>query len=166
MGRQAAKPEHRFGASPPLTIGVEEELLLVDASHRLVAAAERVIEGLDPAARGAVSTEIFAAQIELKTGICGTAGAAATELSDLRKAVRATGVGLLGAGVHPDDGGEAQLVRKQRYDVVKEDLASLLSTPPSGLHVHVGMPDPETAIRVANAMRRRLPMLAALGAAM
>ena len=71
MGRQAVEPAHRFGASPPLTIGVEEELLLVDADRRLVAAAERVIEGLDAAAREAVSTEIFAAQIELKTGICG-----------------------------------------------------------------------------------------------
>lgn len=164
MGRQAAEPEHRFGASPSLTLGVEEELLLVDEERRLVATAERVIEGLDPAARSAVSTEIFAAQIELKTGICGDAGAAATELSDLRAAVRATGVGLLGAGIHPDDGGEARLIQKPRYDVVKEDLASLLSTPPSGLHVHVGMPDPETAVRVANAMRRRLPMLAALAA--
>jgi carboxylate-amine ligase len=164
MGRQTAEPEHRFGASPSLTIGVEEELLLVDGERRLVAAAERVIAGLDPAARRAVSTEIFAAQIELKTGICGDAGAAATELSDLRTAVRATGVGLLGAGIHPDDGGESQLIQKPRYDVVKEDLASLLSTPPSGLHVHVGMPDPETAVRVANAMRRRLPMLASLAA--
>jgi carboxylate-amine ligase len=164
MGRQAAEPEHRFGASPPLTIGVEEELLLVDAGRRLVASAERVIEGLDPAAQRAVSTEIFAAQIELKTGICGDAAAAATELSDLRTAMRGTGVGLLGAGIHPDDGGESRLIQKPRYDVVKEDLASLLSTPPSGLHVHVGMPDPETAIRVANAMRRRLPMLAALAA--
>lgn len=164
MGRQTAEPEHRFGASPSLTLGVEEELLLVDDERRLVAAAERVIEGLEPAARSSVSTEIFAAQIELKTGICGDAGAAATELSDLRTAVRATGVGLLGAGIHPDDGGEARLIQKPRYDVVKEDLASLLSTPPSGLHVHVGMPDPETAIRVANAMRRRLPMLAALAA--
>jgi carboxylate-amine ligase len=164
MGRRTAEPEHRFGASPPLTIGIEEELLLVDDERRLVAAAERVIEGLDPAARRAVSTEIFAAQIELKTGICGDAGAAASELSDLRTAVRATGVGLLGAGIHPDDGSEARLIQKPRYDVVKEDLASLLSTPPSGLHVHVGMPDPETAVRVANAMRRRLPMLAALAA--
>jgi glutamate---cysteine ligase / carboxylate-amine ligase len=164
MGRQAAEPEHRFGASPSLTLGVEEELLLVDDGRRLVAAAERVIEDLDPAARDSVSTEIFAAQIELKTGICGDAEAAATELSDLRTAVRATGVGLLGAGIHPDDGGESRLIQKPRYDVVKEDLASLLSTPPSGLHVHVGMPDPETAVRVANAMRRRLPMLAALAA--
>jgi glutamate---cysteine ligase / carboxylate-amine ligase len=164
MGRQTAESEHRFGTSPSLTIGVEEELLLVDDGRLLVAEAERVIEGLDPAARTAVSTEIFAAQIELKTGICGDAAAAATELSDLRTAVRATGVGLLGAGIHPDDGGEARLIQKPRYDVVKEDLASLLSTPPSGLHVHVGMPDPETAVRVANAMRRRLPMLAALAA--
>jgi carboxylate-amine ligase len=111
-----------------------------------------------------VSTEIFAAQIELKTGICGDAQAAATELADLRSAVRATGVELLGAGIHPDDEGQARLVEKPRYDVVKEDLASLLSTPPSGLHVHVGMPDPETAVRVANAMRLRLPLLAALAA--
>jgi glutamate---cysteine ligase / carboxylate-amine ligase len=164
MGRQAAEPEHRFGVSPPLTLGVEEELLLVDDERLLVADAERVIASLDAAAREVVSTEIFAAQIELKTGICGDPAAAATELGDLRTAVRATGVGLLGAGVHPDDGGEAQLVRKPRYDVVKQDLASLLSTPPSGLHVHVGMPDPETAVRVANAMRLRLPMLAALAA--
>jgi carboxylate-amine ligase len=164
MGRRTAEPEHRFGVSPPLTIGVEEELLLVDEDRRLVPAAERVIEALDAAAREAVSTEIFAAQIELKTGICGAPAAAATELDDLRAAVRATGVELLGSGIHPDDGGEARLVPKPRYDVVKEDLASLLSTPPSGLHVHVGMPDPETAVRVANAMRLRLPMLAALAA--
>jgi glutamate---cysteine ligase / carboxylate-amine ligase len=164
MGSRNAESDHRFGESPPLTIGVEEELLLVDDKQRLVADAERVMEAVDPAAREAVSTEIFAAQIELKTGICGDSAAAATELSDLRTAVRRTGAMLLGSGVHPDDGGQAELVQKPRYDVVKEDLASLLSTPPSGLHVHVGMPDPETAIRVANAMRLRLPMLAALAA--
>ncbi len=163
-GRQALQPEHRFGASPALTVGVEEELLLVDTERRLVPDAERVIDALDAAVRESVSTEIFAAQIELKTGICGDAAAAAIELGDLRRAVRAAGAGLLGAGIHPDDRGEAHLVQKPRYDVVKEDLASLLSTPPSGLHVHVGMPDPETAVRVANAMRLRLPVLAALAA--
>ncbi len=164
MGRRAAESDHRFGASPTLTLGVEEELLLVDDRHQLLAAAERVIERLDPAARDSVSTEIFAAQIELKTGICRDAAAAVAELRGLRAAVRATGVGLLGAGVHPDDGGEAQLVEKPRYDVVKNEMGSLLTTPPSALHVHVGMPDPEMAVEVANAMRLRLPMLAALAA--
>jgi glutamate---cysteine ligase / carboxylate-amine ligase len=166
MQKPAPEREHRFGTSEPLTIGVEEELLLVDARRRLRPDAERVIESVEEAARASVSTEIFAAQIELKTGICRDAAGAAAELGALRGAVRATGVGLLGAGLHPDDEheGAAQLVAKDRYDVVKENLASLLNTPPSGLHVHVGMPDPETAVAVANAMRIHLPLLAALAA--
>jgi carboxylate-amine ligase len=166
MDRPASEREHSFGNSEPLTIGVEEELLLVDERLRLRPDAERVIEGVDDGVRESVSTEIFAAQIELKTGICGDAGQAAAELAALREAVRATGARLLGAGLHPDDENEgaAQLVAKDRYDVVKENLASLLNTPPSGLHVHVGMPDPETAVAVANAMRIHLPLLAALAA--
>ncbi len=127
-------------------------------------AAERVLAALAPARREWVSTEIFAAQIELKTGICRDAGEAMAELAALRRAVRATGAGLLGAGLHPDDEGEAHLVDKPRYEVVKEEFAGLLDTPPSALHVHVGMPDPETAIRVANAMRHHLPLLQALAA--
>jgi carboxylate-amine ligase len=119
---------------------------------------------LSPEVRGSVSTEIFAAQIELKTGICHDAEQALEELSRLRRAVGGSGVHLLGAGLHPDDDGEADLVAKPRYAVVKEDLAGLLSTPPSGLHVHVGMPDPETAIKVANALRYHLPLLQALTA--
>jgi glutamate---cysteine ligase / carboxylate-amine ligase len=158
------RDDHRFGISAPLSIGVEEELLLVDERCRLVPAAERVLAQLGPEHRGRVSTEIFAAQIELKTGICLDAGQAAAELEDLRRAVRATGVKILGSGLHPDDDGGAELIEKPRYDVVAEDLAGLLSTPPSGLHVHVGMPDPETAIRVANALRHHLPLLQALSA--
>ncbi len=166
MPKPAPEREHNFGNTEPLTIGVEEELLLVDERGRLRADAERVIEGVEAEVRESVSTEIFAAQIELKTGICGDAAAAAAELGELREAVRATGARLLGAGLHPDDENEgaARLVAKDRYDVVKENLASLLNTPPSGLHVHVGMPDPETAVAVANAMRIHLPLLAALAA--
>ncbi len=166
MPTPAPEREHSFGNTEPLTIGVEEELLLVDERRRLRDDAERVIEGVAEEVRESVSTEIFAAQIELKTGICGDAGVAATELGGLREAVRATGARLLGAGLHPDDEdeGAARLVAKDRYDVVKENLASLLNTPPSGLHVHVGMPDPETAVAVANAMRIHLPLLAALAA--
>jgi carboxylate-amine ligase len=48
--------------------------------------------------------------------------------------------------------------------VVQKDLGSLLRTPPCGLHVHVGMPDPETAVRLTNAFRLYLPALQALSA--
>jgi glutamate---cysteine ligase / carboxylate-amine ligase len=156
--------EHRFGASPLLTIGVEEELLLVDAGCGLVAEAERLLEAIDPGHRGAASTEIFATQIELKTGVCLDAAQAARELAEVRRAVAATGARLMGSGLYPGDPGEPALVEKARYVPVKDDLVSLLSTPPCGLHVHVGVPDPETAVAVANAMRHHLPLLAALTA--
>jgi carboxylate-amine ligase len=158
----ALDDEHRFGASAPLTLGVEEELLLVDANLELVASAERTIERLDPAQRERVSTELFANQIELKTGVCADAGAAAVELEAVRSAVRAAGATLLGSGLHPTHARSSELVDKPRYEVVRQDLAGLIDETPSGLHVHVGMPDPETAVRVANALRYHLPLLAAL----
>lgn len=160
--RESDGREHKFGASPPLTLGAEEELLLVDADCGLVAAGEAVMEGIDSEHRKSVSTEIFSTQIELKTGICDDAGQAARELTEVRRAIAATGARLMGSGVYPGEAGEPQLVEKARYESVKKDLASLLATPPCGLHVHVGMPDPETAVAVANAMRRHLPLLAAL----
>src|SRR3954451_4748558 len=160
----AGRPEHRFGSSGPLTIGVEEELLLVDEGCGLLAAGEAVLEEIDFKHRESVSTEIFATQIELKTGICLDAGQAAKELAEVRRAVAATGARLMGSGLYPGDSGEPQLVEKARYETVKKDLAGLLATPPCALHVHVGMPDPETAVAVANAMRHHLPLLAALTA--
>lgn len=161
---ETVRREHRFGSSTPLTIGVEEELLLVDADCGLVAEGERVLEGIGSEHRKAVSTEIFATQIELKTGVCLDAEQAARELAEVRRAIAATGARLMGSGVYPAEAGEPELVEKARYETVKKDLASLLATPPCGLHVHVGMPDPETAVAVANAMRHHLPVLAALTA--
>ena len=156
---------HRFGSSEPLSIGVEEELLLVDDAYRLRPVAEELLASLPPAARERASTEIFATQIELKTGICGDSGQALEELRPLRRAALDSGYALIGSGLHPDDDEERPtLVESDRYQIVKDDLASLLRTPPCGLHVHVGMPDAETAVRVCNALRHHLPLLQALTA--
>ncbi|HET7590189.1 MAG TPA: YbdK family carboxylate-amine ligase [Solirubrobacterales bacterium] len=163
-GGDAARAEHKFGSSPPLTIGVEEELLLVDRNHGLAADGQALLDRIAPEHRESVSTEIFATQIEMKTGVCMDAEQATRELTEVRRAVAATGARLMGSGVYPGEAGEPQLVEKARYESVKKDLASLLATPPCGLHVHVGMPDPETAVAVANAMRHHLPLLAALTA--
>jgi carboxylate-amine ligase len=161
---EGARTEHKFGSSAPLTIGVEEELLLIDGECGLVADGESVLEKIGAESRDRVSTEIFATQIELKTGVCMDAGQAARELAEVRREVAATGSSLMGSGVYPGDSGEPALVEKARYESVKKDLAGLLATPPCGLHVHVGMPDPETAVAVANSMRHHLPLLAALTA--
>jgi glutamate---cysteine ligase / carboxylate-amine ligase len=159
-----AEREHKFGSSPPLTLGVEEELLLVDEGCGLLADGAGVLERIDADHRKAVSTEIFATQIELKTGVCLDAEQAARELAEVRRAVVAAGARLMGSGTYPGESGDPELVDKARYESVKKDLASLLATPPCALHVHVGVPDPETAVCVANAMRHHLPLLAALTA--
>lgn len=157
--------EHRFGASPPLSLGVEEELLLVDPrTHGLVGEAERVLAALGGPVGERVTSEIFSEQIELKTSVCLGPEEALAELREARAAILATGAGLLGSGLHPAEEGDAKLVEKPRYDVVREDLGELLRTPPCGLHVHVGISDPETAVALANAYRQYLPVLAALAA--
>jgi carboxylate-amine ligase len=161
---ETMRREHEFGSSTPLTIGVEEELLLVDPECGLVADGQGVLERIEADHRDSVSTEIFATQIELKTGVCLDAGQAAKELAEVRRAVVAADARLMGSGLYPAESGDPELVEKARYESVKKDLASLLATPPCGLHVHVGVPDPETAVAVANAMRHHLPLLAALTA--
>jgi carboxylate-amine ligase len=131
---------HRFGASPPLSIGVEEELLLVDEERRLVPASEAVIDSISGPLAGRVSSEIFTEQIELKTGVCHGAGEVLRDLGEARRAVLEAGFGLLGSGLHPDArSGDVRLVAKPRYEIVRRDLGSLLRTPPCGLHVHIGM---------------------------
>lgn len=169
-GGSASEPlpghySHSFGASPPLSVGVEEELLLVDEKWRLVAVSEAVIDAVSGPLAERVTSEIFTEQIELKTGICHGATEVLHDLREARQAVLAAGFGLLGSGLHPDArSGDVRLVAKPRYEIVRRDLGSLLRTPPCGLHVHVGMPDPETAVRIANAFRRYLPALQALSA--
>ncbi|HEX4668489.1 MAG TPA: YbdK family carboxylate-amine ligase [Solirubrobacterales bacterium] len=162
----ASRPDqHRFGASPPLSLGVEEELLLVDEDRQLVAASEAVLDSIAGPVAERVSAEIFAEQIELKTGICSDFESVVAELGEARLAIREAGFGLLASGLHPTaDSGEAKLVGKPRYEVVRRDFGDLLRTPPCGLHIHVGMPDPETAIRIANAFCLYLPLLQALSA--
>jgi glutamate---cysteine ligase / carboxylate-amine ligase len=155
---------HRFGESAPLSLGVEEEPLLVDEAHRLVSESEVVLERLSGPTAERISTEIFSEQIELKTGICHSADDVLAELRELRREIAAAGFHLLGCGLHPADGGEPRLVAKPRYEVVRKDFGSLLATPPCGLHVHVGIPDPDTAVHLANAFRLYLPALQALSA--
>lgn len=156
---------HRFGTSPPLSLGVEEELLLVDERQQLVAAGERVLDSVSGPTAQRISAEIFADQIELKTGVCLDAEEVLGQLREGRREIRVAGFGLLGSGLHPaDESEQARLVAKPRYEVVRKDLGDLLRTPPCGLHVHVGMPDPGTAVHVANAFRLYLPVLQALSA--
>jgi glutamate---cysteine ligase / carboxylate-amine ligase len=147
------------------SVGVEEELFLVDpVTGRQVNASAAVLERLGPI-EGRVERELHACQVELITDICTNAGEAIGTLNGLRHAVVTTGAGLLGSGTHPSASeGEAEITDKERYERIRDLLGDAVATPVGGLHIHVGMPDSETAIRAFNGLRRHLPLMQALAA--
>jgi len=154
-----------FGATEPFTVGLEEELLLVDAeSFALVPEAARILGRLDAGENA--SHEAYAAEIELRTDPAGATAGAASQLAALRERAARAGATLLGVGVHPAAAyGDAVLVDDERYHRVEDEVRGLIRrTPECALHVHVGMPDEETAVAVFNRMRSHLPLLQGLAA--
>jgi carboxylate-amine ligase len=156
--------EHAFGRGADFSVGVEEELLLVDPpDNRLAHASEALLERLrldESAARH----DLYEAQIELSSRPSANAADASRELAGLRAAVRSAGATAIGAGIHPAAAfGDVRLVDAERYARESERLRGIVSrTPDCALHVHVGMPDPATAIKVCNGLREWLPLLEAL----
>ena len=148
------------------TVGVEEELLLVDPSTReLSPVAAEVLARLD-LGRDAASHEAYAAQIELRSPPSATAADAREALNAARAAAGGAGATLLGAGLHPTaPEGRAAIVDEERYRRVARSMRGLFGrTPESALHVHVGMPDAAAAIGCFNALREKLPLLQGLTA--
>ena len=158
--------EHRYGSGEPFTLGLEEELLLVDArSHRLAHVADQVLERMAlPSERA--DHEAFLAEIELRSAPSAGAADAVAQLSEGRAAARRAGATLMAAGVHPDaDLFDAELVAAERYERVEAQMRGLIKrTPECALHVHVGVPDTEAAVAAMNGLRDLLPLLHGLAA--
>ncbi len=154
----------RFGVEPPFSFGVEEELLLVGADNQLADRSTRVVNEADPR-RGNVGRELFKAMVESRSEISATVGEAIATLREVRRELLDSGARLMGVGVHPDASpGEADVHRTPRYVLIEESLQGLLRTPICGQHIHVGMPDRETAVRAYNGIRTHIPLLNALAA--
>jgi len=108
--------------------------------------------------------------LEIATEPCGSVAEAAAQLVALRRQVRDSagrkGLCIGSAGTHPYAMWEDQrIVARPRY----RDLVSALRFVARqelifGMHVHVGLDDPEKAIHVANGMRVHVPVLLALSA--
>src|SRR5919201_6888038 len=163
-----AIPAVHFGQAPGFTLGVEEELIVVDpATLALSHAGVEVLARMRvPAGAGFVHPDTYSALVELASPVCANADAGTAALGALRAAMRAAGGTAIGAGIHPDGAfGDVVHVPALRYRKIAAQLRGLLRrTPTCALHVHVGMPDAETAIRVCNGLREHLPLLQALAA--
>ena len=159
--------EHNF-TGPAYTIGIEEELMILDAeSLELVNAIETLLE---PAATGEIKPELMESVLEVSTDPCESVAQAGTQLRALRRQVIATaaskGMSIGSAGTHPFAMWENQrIVARPRY---RDLIAALRFVARQelifGMHVHVAVDDPDKAIHVANGMRVHVPVLLGLSA--
>lgn len=107
LGAAADVLDHRFGAGPPLTVGVEEEFMLLDReSLDLAQRIEPILASeKDGAFAELVSEELFESLIELHTPVCASVADAERELRRLRAhgfaVAAANGLRLGSAGTHP-----------------------------------------------------------------
>jgi carboxylate-amine ligase len=163
---------HAFGESEPFSLGVEEELMILDAeTHAQVAAVDRILRGVEGRdLPGALKTELFASVFETNTNVCATAGEVDDALATLRRAAAeaaaAEGLAIAAAATHPFARPEAQpIVKEQRYvTFVGYGGISVRRQGVQGLHVHVGMPGPDECWRCLLALQPWLPVVLALSA--
>jgi glutamate---cysteine ligase / carboxylate-amine ligase len=160
------RDEHRFGSGEPFMVGIEEELLLVDAeAHALAHVADRVLPHIE-LPRERVDHEAFLCEIEVRSEPRANAGEAVTDLAAGRAAVLGAGGTPMAVGIHPAaEFGDVRLVDSERYRRVEGQMRGLIRrTPECALHVHVAMPTPDAAVAGLMGLREALPLIGALGA--
>lgn len=156
-------------AAEPFTVGVEEELMMLhpedwSLAHRIDSVEPELSAGLS----SHVSAETHKSALELATGVHSSVGGAVEELSELRAALQSDlarlGLRAAVAGTHPFAvWQDVEVSAGERQRAVYGSMRELARREPTfALHVHVGISDPETAIRVVNRLRGHLPMLLAL----
>jgi carboxylate-amine ligase len=158
--------DHNF-TSAAYTIGIEEELMILDGESLDLANA---IEQLLREDEERVKPELMESVCEIATSPCSGIDDAGEELVELRRHVchvaDETGLAIGSAGTHPSALWEDQrIAARPRYRDLIEALRFVARQELIfGMHVHVGLDDPDKAIHVANGMRVHLPVLLALSA--
>ncbi|MER5453294.1 glutamate--cysteine ligase [Micromonospora sp. NPDC002389] len=169
MVRQVATaPTRQVEETDLLTVGVEEEFLLVDPDGgAAVPAVEAVLEQVPAELHGQVEREFQTSQIEIGSPpgleLSSIRHSLALLRASLADAADRAGAQLLAIGTGPIDGPVPPVVDKPRFDRMIERYRLLVPGPGNnGMHVHVGVPDPDTGVQVLNHVRPWLPILHAV----
>jgi glutamate---cysteine ligase / carboxylate-amine ligase len=155
----------------PLTIGIEEEFMLLDPSDwSLAFRSDEVLAAMPAGLRGRVSLETHACVMEIATGVHRRVGDAVVELAQMRDrvahALAAQGLQAAVAGTHPSAvASDTVLSSQPRYRGIGDSMRVLAHREPTlATHVHVGVSSPADGVRLLNRLRTHLPLLLALSA--
>ena len=159
------------GVGRRYTLGVEEEVMLLDPRDwTLAQSSDEVLAGLSDELAPYTAPETHAGVVELVTGVHSHVDGVVRELGSLRNRLAseldAMGLSTAAAGTHPlTVWAETEISGAPRYRDLEASMRMLARREPTmALHVHVGVPSPEDAIRVLNGLRRSIPVLLALSA--
>jgi carboxylate-amine ligase len=155
---------------PAFTIGIEEEYLLVDRVTRDLVRdpPAELLEECQAQLEGRATPEFLRCQIEVGTGVCETMEAARADLARLRRTVASVaarhGLAPIAASTHPSAEWDAQQrTDKERYHKIARDIqAPARRLTICGMHVHVGIADPDLRIDLMSQAAYFLPHLLAL----
>jgi carboxylate-amine ligase len=154
---------------PKLTIGIEEEYQIIHPDTReLTSYIQEFLDRGRVVLRDQIKPEFLQSQVEVGSRICNDMQETRAEMVRLRRAVSelAAGKGLrvAAAGTHPFSAWSDQLVTAgERYTKHEQDMGDIARQMlVFGMHVHVGIEDPEIRIDVMNQSRYFLPHLLAL----
>lgn len=154
-------------ATPALTIGIEEEYLLVDRESRAVVVdlPAGLLEQCRDKIADLVRPEFLRSQIEVGTRVCRTARDARAELAWLRHSVAEVanehGLAPIAASTHPfSEWRQQQHTDRERYRVLARDMQAVARRMLiCGMHVHVGIADDDLRIDLMNQASYFLPHL-------
>ena len=160
--------EAHFGESAALTVGIEEELMILDAETLQPAGAVGLFVG--DAEGGRLKTELHASVVELNTDICPDVASAVEAVRSLRAAAAhiaaANGLVVAAAGAHPTASFESlPVVQEERYLAMMRDIGyAARRQGVNGLHVHVGVESADACWERLEAILPWLPVVLAVSA--
>ena len=155
---------------PAWTMGIEEEYLLVerDTGALITKQPPGLLEKVANLRHGLVARELFSSQIEIGTDVCSDTKALRADIGLLRLAVAEAaaeyGMAPIAASSHPFARWlQQQYTEAERYRTLAADLQAVTRRMViSGMHVHVGIEDPELRIDLMDQAAYFLPHLLAL----
>lgn len=147
------------------TVGVEEELLILDAGTLDIAPVCETLLAAAPG-DGRFCCELPAGQVELVTPVCTTAEGIRAALLSARRdllAVAGPALRLAGSGTHPVAAAETPMSDATRYRAIAAEYQWAARRGLCfGVHVHVAIRGADRALTIHDALRSYLPLLAAL----
>jgi len=154
------------------TLGIEEECYVVDEHGRPTSGTDELVYEGDPPAllEDRLDHELFKCVIETQTPLIESPDEAREQLLAVREALveyaASEGFGIAAAGLHPlATWRELEHAEKPRYRAQLDRIQyPQHRNTTAGLHVHVGVDDPDKAVWVANELRWHVPVMLALSA--